>query len=95
MILGKVKGTVVSSEKNINIPGARFLLIDKCNSKGETKGDYLVALDLTGAGNNEMVMVSQSTSARETPVTKNKPIDAVIVGIIDMIDEYDKVVYRK
>ena len=95
MILGKVKGTVVSSEKNINIPGARFLLIDKCNSKGETKGDYLVALDLTGAGNNEMVMVSQSTSARETPVTKDKPIDAVIVGIIDIIDEYDKVVYRK
>lgn len=95
MILGKVKGTVISTEKNINIPGAGFLLIEKCNTKGETKGDFLVALDLIGAGNNEMVMISQSTSARETPVTKDKPIDAVIVGIIDLIDEYDNVVYRK
>jgi microcompartment protein CcmK/EutM len=95
MILGKVKGTIVSSEKNINISGARFLLIEKCNTKGETNNDFLVALDLIGAGNNEMVMVSQSTSARETPETKDKPIDAVIVGIIDLIDEYDNIVYRK
>ena len=95
MILGKVKGTVVSSEKNINIKGARFLLIEKCKTNGETIGDYIVALDLTGADKDEMVMVSQSTSARETPVTKDKPIDAVIVGIIDVIDENEKVVYRK
>jgi microcompartment protein CcmK/EutM len=95
MILGKVKGTVVSTKKNINIPGARFLLVDKCNTKGETLGDFLVALDLTGAGNDELVMISQSTSARETPETKDKPIDAVIVGIIDLIDEYDNIVYRK
>ncbi|RLD50022.1 MAG: ethanolamine utilization protein EutN [Bacteroidetes bacterium] len=95
MILGKVKGTIVSTEKNIDIDGARFLLVDKCNSKGETKSDFVVALDLVGAGNDELVMISQSTSARETPITKNKPIDAVIVGIIDLIDEYDEVVYRK
>ncbi|MCD6557266.1 MAG: EutN/CcmL family microcompartment protein [Bacteroidales bacterium] len=95
MILGKVKGTIVSTEKNIDIDGARFLLVDKCNSKGETKSDFVVALDLVGAGNDELVMISQSTSARETPMTKNKPIDAVIVGIIDVIDEYDEVVYRK
>jgi len=95
MILGKVKGTIVSTEKNIDIDGARFLLVDKCNSKGETKSDFVVALDLVGAGNDELVMISQSTSARETPMTKNKPIDAVIVGIIDVIDEHDEVVYRK
>lgn len=95
MILGKVKGTVVSTKKNINIKGAKFLLVDKCNTKGEPKGDFVVALDLVGAGNDELVMISQSTSARETPMTKNKPIDAVIVGIIDVIDEYDEVVYRK
>jgi len=95
MILGKVKGTVVSSKKNINIEGARFLLIEKCKTNGEMIGDYLVALDLIGVGNDEMVMISQSTSARETPRTKDKPIDAVIVGIIDVIDEYDKEVYRK
>ncbi len=95
MILGKVAGTVVSTNKNTDIDGAEFLLIDKCNPKGEPKGDFLVALDLVGAGFDELVMISQSTSARETPVTANKPIDAVIVGIIDVVDEFDKVVYRK
>ena len=95
MILGKVTGTVVSTKQNINIKGGIYLLIEKCNSKGERNSDFLVAFDLVGAGNNEMVMVSQSTSARETPATKNKPIDAVIVGIIDVIDESDKVVYKK
>jgi microcompartment protein CcmK/EutM len=95
MILGKVVGTVVGSSKNIDIKGARFLLVDKTNQCGEKKNDYLVALDLVGAGNDELVMISESTSARETPTTVNKPIDAIIVGIIDMIDENEKIVYKK
>jgi microcompartment protein CcmK/EutM len=95
MILGKVVGTVVSSQANIGIAGATFLLVEKCNSKGEKNGDFIVALDPLGAGNSEMVMIAESTSARETPLTSNKPIDALIVGIIDMIDEDDTIVYRK
>ncbi|MFH0864869.1 MAG: EutN/CcmL family microcompartment protein [Bacteroidota bacterium] len=95
MILGKVVGTVVSSSTNIGIEGARFLLIAKCNQQGEKKGDYIVALDLIGAGNDEMVMISESTSARETMTTANKPIDAIIIGIIDVIDENEKITYKK
>jgi len=95
MILGKVVGTVVSSSKNVDIKGAKFLLIDKSNQRGEKKGDYLVALDLVGVGNDELVMISESTSARETQTTVNKPIDAIIVGIIDMIDEKGNIVYKK
>ena len=95
MLLGKVVGTVVSSSTNIGIKGARFLLIDKCNQGGEKKGDYLVALDLVGAGNNELVMIAESTSARETITTASKPIDAIIIGIIDLIDENEKIIYKK
>ena len=95
MILGKVVGTVISTQKNIDIKGAKFLLIEKCNHKGEKKGDFLVALDIIGVGKDELVMISESTSARETPETMNKPIDALIVGIIDVIDDNDKVSYRK
>lgn len=95
MILGKVVGTVVSSSTNIGIEGTRFLLIDKCNQQGEKKGDYIVALDLIGAGNDEMVMISESTSARETMITANKPIDAIIIGIVDVIDENEKLTYKK
>jgi microcompartment protein CcmK/EutM len=95
MILGKVVGTITSSQANIGIKGARFLLVEKCNSKAEGKGDFVVALDPLGVGKEEVVMISESTSARETPLTKNKPIDALIVGIIDMIDENDTIVYKK
>ena len=95
MILAKVVGTVVSTVKNDGISGAKYLLIEKCNQSGERKGDYIVALDLVGAGNNEMVLVAEGSSARETSQTVNKPLDALIVGIIDLIDENDKIVYRK
>lgn len=95
MILGKVVGTITSSSNAIEISGGRYLLVNKCDQKGKLKNDFLVALDLVSAGNDEMVMISESTSARETPTTKNKAVDAIIVGIIDMIDESDKVVYKK
>jgi microcompartment protein CcmK/EutM len=95
MILGKVVGTVVSSSTNIGIEGARFLLIEKCDQQGEKRNDFIVALDLVGVRNDEMVMISESTSARETMITTNKPIDAIIIGIVDVIDENEKVTYRK
>ncbi len=95
MILGKVVGTVVSNSTNIGIDGARFLLIDKCNQQGEKKNDFIVALDLIGVRNDEMVMISESTSARETITTANKPVDAIIIGIVDVIDENEKLTYKK
>lgn len=95
MILGKVVGTVTSSSNSIEISGGRYLLVNKCDQKGKLKNDFLVALDLVSAGKDEMVMISESTSARETTTTQNKAVDAIIVGIIDMIDESDKVVYKK
>jgi microcompartment protein CcmK/EutM len=95
MVLGKVVGTITSSSIKVEIPGGRYLLVNKCNQAGQVKNDFLVALDLVSAGNDELVMISESTSARETPTTTNKAVDAIIVGIIDMIDENDKVVYKK
>lgn len=95
MTLGKVAGTVVSTQTNVGIAGARFLLVEKCNHLSEPKGEYLVALDPLGAATGELVMLSESTPAREIPLTQNKPIDTLIVGIVDIIDYNEKVVYRK
>lgn len=95
MILGIVEGTVISDQNSFNIPGGRYLLINKCSQTGELKNDFLVALDLVSAGKDEMVMIAESTSARETPTTQNKAVDAIVVGIIDKIDEHDQVVYTK
>ncbi len=95
MILAKVVGTIVSSTINDGMAGSRYLLVDKTDQYGTQKGDYIVALDIIGAANGEIVMVTEGSPARETLLTVSKPVDALIVGIIDMIDENDTVVYRK
>jgi len=95
MTLGKVVGTVVSSSNTTGMAGATFLLIEKCSQAGTPKNNFVVALDLVGAGNDEMVMISEGSTARETPSTVGKPLDALVVGIVDVIDENDIVIYRK
>ena len=95
MILGKVAGTVVSSVKSDSIQGAKYLLVEKCNRQGKGKKEFLVALDIMAAGFGEVVLLSQGSSCRQTEITKMKPIDALVVGIVDLIDERGKVVFRK
>jgi carbon dioxide concentrating mechanism protein CcmL len=95
MILARVVGTVVCSTRNDGMEGARYLLVEKTNKHGEKKGDYLVALDIIGTGNDELVLVTEGSPSRETPGTVNKPCDALVVGIVDLVDENDEVIYRK
>jgi len=95
MILGMVVGTVVSERRADQIEAARYLLIDQCDQHGSGKNDILVALDLIGAGYGEMVILSQGSAARQTKITDNRPMDAIIVGIVDLIDEQGNVVYQK
>jgi carbon dioxide concentrating mechanism protein CcmL len=95
MILGKVVGTVVCNTINDGIKGSRYLLVDKTDQYGKKKGDYLVALDIIGVANGELVMLTEGSPSRETLGTTNKPVDALIVGIVDFIDENDTVVYSK
>jgi carbon dioxide concentrating mechanism protein CcmL len=95
MILGKVVGTIVCNTNNDRMIGSRYLLIDKTDQHGKRKGDYLVALDVLGVAYNELVMVTEGSPSRETPLTINKPLDALVVGIVDLIDEDNTVVYKK
>jgi microcompartment protein CcmK/EutM len=95
MILGKVVGTIVSSTINDGIKGSRYLLVEKTDQYGKKLGDYLVALDIIGVANDELVMVTEGSPSRETPETVSKPVDALIVGIVDLIDENETVVYSK
>jgi carbon dioxide concentrating mechanism protein CcmL len=95
MVLGKVVGTVVCSTRNDGFEGARYLLVEKTDQYGKKKGEYIVALDILGTGHDELVIVTEGSPSRETPLTVNKPVDALIVGIVDLIDENDSVIYRK
>ena len=95
MILANVVGTVVGTRRSDGLPDARYLLVDPCSHDGQGKGGHLVALDMVGSGVGEMVMVAQGSSTRQTHRTNNNPMDAIIVGIVDLIDENGQVVYRK
>ncbi len=86
MILGKVIGTVWSTRKDENLVGAKFLIVRELDLEYNEKNNFVVAVDSVGAGVREIVLVAQGSSARQTTFTKNKPVDAVIMAIVDKLD---------
>lgn len=95
MTLGIVAGTIIASRRADGIAQPVYLLIERCNQQGAGKRDYLVAIDLMGAKRGEMVLLSAGSSARQTALTDDKPIDAVVIGIIETIDMRGAVTYQK
>ncbi|OGU60228.1 MAG: ethanolamine utilization protein EutN [Ignavibacteria bacterium RBG_13_36_8] len=86
MILGKVIGTVWSTKKDENLVGAKFLIVRQLDLDYKPQKNFVVAVDSVGAGVSEVVLVAQGSSARQTTFTKNKPVDAVIMAIVDKLD---------
>lgn len=95
MVLAKVVGTVVASQKNDGVLGGKYLLVRLCDVRGREGGEYLVALDLVGSGAGEVVLISQGSSARQTEVTHQKAVDCVIVGIVDLVEQNGRIIFRK
>ena len=95
MLLAKVVGTVVSSRKDPNIEGFKLLLLRALNPETLAEGAYVVAVDAVGAGVDEIVLYASGSSARQTEVTKNKPVDAVVMAIVDQWVIDGKQVYEK
>ena len=95
MILARVLGNVITNVRVDNIEGADYKIIAPCSTDGSVVQGGIVALDLIGAAPDELVIVSKGSSARQTEFTKNKPVDAVIIGIVDIVEEEDKVVFKK
>jgi ethanolamine utilization protein EutN len=97
MFIAKVVGNVVSTQKNAKLLGMKLLLIQPYISRDrklEISGSSVVAVDSVGAGVGECVLFTQGSSARLTPATKDAPVDAVIVGIVDVV-EVDGTVLEK
>lgn len=85
MIFAKVIGTVVSSQKDPNLNGKKLLLCREVDHGGTPLKTYHVAVDAVQAGEGDFVLLAYGSSARMTPETKNAPIDAVIMAIIDNV----------
>jgi ethanolamine utilization protein EutN len=104
MFLGRVTGHVVASQKDKVLLGQKLYVVEPLNVKydettkepaslGNT-GRAIVALDVVGAGDGQIVLVVQGSSARMTEITKNLPADAVIVGIVDSAEYGGKTFYQ-
>jgi ethanolamine utilization protein EutN len=89
MFIAKVIGTVVATQKNPKFHGMKLLLIQPYINKEhklQMSGSSVVAVDSVGAGIGECVLFTQGSSARLTAATKDAPVDAVIVGIVDNVE---------
>ncbi|HEX4932511.1 MAG TPA: EutN/CcmL family microcompartment protein [Gemmatimonadaceae bacterium] len=86
MKLGKVIGSVVSTRKDPSLASLKLLIVENLAPTLEREGGYVVAIDSVGAGVGEVVLYATGSSARLTAVTKDRPVDAVIMAIVDSFD---------
>ena len=100
MFLARVEGSVVSTKKEASMNGRKLLLlrpqlVDEKNPTQFRPGtNTLVAVDSVGAGLGELVLFCQGSSARLAGGLKEAPVDAVIIGIVDVVDVLGKEIYN-
>ena len=83
MIIGKVVGTVISTRKNSNLIGNKFLIVQPIDEYGFDGKSRVVAVDNVGAGIGEIVLVALGSAARIGCNMEKAPVDAAVVGIVD------------
>jgi microcompartment protein CcmK/EutM len=90
MNLARVSGTVIATKRSDGLQGAKWLLVEECDPQGTGRGDCLVALDMVGAGRGQMVLLTQGSSCRWTRRTEDRPIDTLVVAIVDSVDQCEQ-----
>ena len=99
MFLAKVEGSVVATKKDASMSGRKLLLLrpqlvdEKDPTKFRPGVNTIVGVDSVGAGIGELVLFCQGSSARLAPNLKDAPVDAVVIGIVDVVDVLGKQIY--
>lgn len=89
MFLGKVVGTVWATRKDEELVGMKFQVVKHIGIDYKVKETFVIAVDTVQAGVGDVVLVCSGSSARQTATTKNKPVDAVIMAVVDKLDVAD------
>jgi carbon dioxide concentrating mechanism protein CcmL len=95
MQIAKVRGTVVSTHKTRSLTGVKLLLLQFIDADGQLLPKYEVAGDTVGAGVDEWVLVSRGGAARIDDGFNHRPLDAMVVGIIDTVSVDNRQLYSK
>ncbi len=101
MFIAKVTGSLVATQKVDSMVGYKLLIVEPYRLEAKdrkslvTTGRTFVTVDLLGSGVGDYVLVTQGSSARLTSATKNMPIDAVTVGIVDQVHIDQACVYSR
>jgi len=95
MLIGKVVGSVVATRKDEKIEGRKLLVVQVHNQRNEPQEQYVVAVDAVQAGAGDMVLFATGSSARQTELTEGRPVDAVIMAVVDSWDLGGANVYEK
>ena len=101
MFIAKVTGSLVSTQKVESMVGYKLLIVEPYRLEANdrktlvTTGRTFVAVDTLGAGEGDFVLITQGSSARLTPETKNMPIDTVVVGLVDQVHVEQACVYSR
>lgn len=99
MFLAKVTGSVVATQKVASITGHKLLVVEPLRVNPANRKELVstqrtfVVIDTVGAGQGEMVLIVQGSSARMTPQTEKLPIDAVIIGIVDTVNVENQTIF--
>ncbi|MFH1039045.1 MAG: EutN/CcmL family microcompartment protein [PVC group bacterium] len=95
MLLAKIRGTLVSTQKAESLEGLKFYVCEQLGIDGKPLGKYIIAADSVGAGVGEVVLYVTGSCGRYTSATTNRPCDATIMAIVDTLDVDGTVVYNK
>jgi microcompartment protein CcmK/EutM len=95
MQLAEVIGTVVATRKEESLRGVKLLVLKTVDVNQKPVGSYVVAVDAVGAGVGELVIYASGSSSRMTELTKERPVDAIVMGIVDSLEIAGKFVYQK
>lgn len=95
MLIVRVIGTTISTIKDEKLLGRKLMLVQQTDEFGKGSGKPFVAIDSVDAGVGDLVLTASGSSARQTTVTKDTPVDAVIMAVIDSLDVEGKETYRK
>lgn len=90
MKMGRVIGSVVATRKDPSLEGVKLLVVENLTLDLKPEGGYVVAVDAVGAGSNEVVLYASGSSARQTAMTRDRPVDAVIMAILDSFEAHGK-----